>query len=249
MVFCGLKDAANPLRFAAFDFSANITTLSRHLQFTKTEPGHHARLSLFEWRGVGEFAGGCAPVVFRDALTLPSMGYSGTMPRPKPAKRPALNTRHFGVVIALACCNSGIREQQDERMRDRTELTNPRRSSCFFSLAFLFTSRTPRRRIRLRFKWPGSYQHCGYLEIYMSDCPLVRHAENLKLLKHFKQTGKVAIPRSEWIRFFEALAFLNRDGDRLRIYCDFAGEYLLLSKTPIKWKPKKRPTQGELFER
>ena len=44
----------------------------------------------------------------------------------------------------------------------------------------------------------------------MSDCPLVRLATNLKLLKTFEQTGQVAIRIADWPYFFEALAFLKR---------------------------------------
>ena len=43
----------------------------------------------------------------------------------------------------------------------------------------------------------------------MSDCPLVRLATNLKLLKQFEQTGQVVIPIADWICFFEALTFLT----------------------------------------
>jgi len=68
----------------------------------------------------------------------------------------------------------------------------------------------------------------------MSDCPIVRLAANLKHLKQFEQTGRVVIPLSDWIRFFEALAFLNRGGGRREIYCAFAGEYLVFSRTPIE---------------
>ncbi len=48
----------------------------------------------------------------------------------------------------------------------------------------------------------------------MDDCPLVRLANNRKILKKFEQTGKVAIPLSDWIRFFEALTMMTRDGQR-----------------------------------
>jgi hypothetical protein len=56
------------------------------------------------------------------------------------------------------------------------------------------------------------------------------------------------IPVSDWLRFFEALTFLNRDGGQREIYCAFAGEYLVFSKTAIERKAKKKPTQGKLFE-
>ena len=83
----------------------------------------------------------------------------------------------------------------------------------------------------------------------MSDCPLVRLATYLKLLKQFEQTGQVVIPIADWIRFFEALTFLNRDGGHREIYCAIGERYLLFSKTPIERKAKERPTQGKLFER
>jgi hypothetical protein len=82
----------------------------------------------------------------------------------------------------------------------------------------------------------------------MSDCPLVRLATNIKLLKQFEHTGQVVIPLSDWIRFFEALTFLNRDGGHKEIYCAIGERHLLFSKTPIERKAKERPTQRELFE-
>ena len=82
----------------------------------------------------------------------------------------------------------------------------------------------------------------------MSDCPLVRLATNLKLLKQFEQTGQVVILVADWVRFFEALSFLKRDGAHREIYCAFAGEYLVFSKTPLVRAAKNRPTQCELFE-
>jgi hypothetical protein len=83
----------------------------------------------------------------------------------------------------------------------------------------------------------------------MSDCPLVRLATNLKLLKQFEQTGQVVIPVSDWIRFFEALTFLNRDCGHREIHCAIGSRYLVFSKTPIERKARKEPTQSELFER
>lgn len=62
----------------------------------------------------------------------------------------------------------------------------------------------------------------------MSDCPLVRLATNLKLLKQFEQTGQVVIPLTDWIRFFEALAFINRDGYQ-EIYCEIVEGRLVFS--------------------
>jgi hypothetical protein len=71
----------------------------------------------------------------------------------------------------------------------------------------------------------------------MSDCPLVRLASNLKLLKQFEHSGQVVIPVSDWIRFFEALAFLNRNGGHGEIYCAIGARYLVFSKTPIRASP------------
>ena len=82
----------------------------------------------------------------------------------------------------------------------------------------------------------------------MSDCPLVRLATYIKLLKQFEQTGQVVIPVDDWLWFFEALAYLKRDGSQREIYCAFAGEYIVFSKTPIERKAKKQPTQSKLFE-
>jgi hypothetical protein len=82
----------------------------------------------------------------------------------------------------------------------------------------------------------------------MSDCPLVRHVENLKLLKKFEQTGLVTIPISQWIRFFEALALLAHGGAHREIYCVVGVEYVLFSKRPIERVVKQTPTQRELFE-
>jgi hypothetical protein len=82
----------------------------------------------------------------------------------------------------------------------------------------------------------------------MSDCPLVRLAKNRAILKTFEQTGQVTIPLADWIRFFEALAFMTRNGGQREIYCAIVGEQLVFSKTPIERKAKKKPTQSELFE-
>ena len=83
----------------------------------------------------------------------------------------------------------------------------------------------------------------------MSDCPLVRLATNLKLLKQFEQTGQVAIPVADWLYFFQALTILTRGGGHREIYCEIDARYLLFSKTPIERKAKKGPTQSKLFER
>jgi len=84
----------------------------------------------------------------------------------------------------------------------------------------------------------------------MDECPLVRLARSLKLLKQFEQTGQVAIPVTHWIQSFEALAFLKRAGGRREIYCAFTGERLLLSRALLeRTEDEEEPTQGELFER
>jgi hypothetical protein len=83
----------------------------------------------------------------------------------------------------------------------------------------------------------------------MSDCPLVQRATNIKLLKQFEQTGQVVIPLDDWLYFFEALAYLKRDGGQREIYCAFEGEYLVFSRAPIEWNATKRSTLGELCER
>jgi hypothetical protein len=83
----------------------------------------------------------------------------------------------------------------------------------------------------------------------MEECLLVRLATNLKLLKNFEQTGQVVIPVSDWLRFFEALTFLQRDSSQREILCAFAEEYLVFSKAPFERTAKKRPTHSEIFER
>jgi hypothetical protein len=80
----------------------------------------------------------------------------------------------------------------------------------------------------------------------MGECPLVRHVENLKLLKKFDQTGHVAIPISDWIRFFQALAFLAHDGGWRQTYCAVGTRYVVFSETPIERRPL--PAQRELFD-
>jgi hypothetical protein len=62
--------------------------------------------------------------------------------------------------------------------------------------------------------------NAGILEIHMDECLLVRHVENLEHLKKFDQNGQVAIPISEWIWFFEALALLAHGGGRREINCE-----------------------------
>jgi hypothetical protein len=73
----------------------------------------------------------------------------------------------------------------------------------------------------------------------MYDCPLVRFVTNLTLLKQFEQTGRVVIPLTDWIRFFEAPAFMNRYGYQ-KIYCAIVEGGLVLGKTPFKKKPAPR---------
>jgi hypothetical protein len=82
----------------------------------------------------------------------------------------------------------------------------------------------------------------------MSECPLVRLATNLKLLKQFEQSGQVAIRVVDWLYFFEALAFIAHDGGHREIYCAIGEQYLVFSKTLIKRIVKKAPVQCELFE-
>jgi hypothetical protein len=79
----------------------------------------------------------------------------------------------------------------------------------------------------------------------MDDCPLVRLAYGRKILKQFEETGKVAIPLDDWIRFFEALAFMRQEGQR-EIFCVIAGEYLVLSKKPFD--RRRAPRQQDLFD-
>ena len=81
----------------------------------------------------------------------------------------------------------------------------------------------------------------------MSDCPLVRLATYIRLLKQFEQTGQVVIPVDDWLWFFEALAYLKRDGSQREIYCAFAGEYIVFSKTPIERKAKKQPHRASFL--
>jgi hypothetical protein len=68
----------------------------------------------------------------------------------------------------------------------------------------------------------------------MSDCPLVRLATNLKLLKQFEQTGQVTIHISDWLRFFELLAYISRDRDPLEVHCTIVREHLIFSRAPLK---------------
>ena len=83
----------------------------------------------------------------------------------------------------------------------------------------------------------------------MSDCPLVRLVNNRKILKTFEQTGKVTIPISEWLFFFEALTTIAHDYGQREIYCAIGARYLVFSKTPIDREAKMWQTQNELFGR
>jgi len=83
----------------------------------------------------------------------------------------------------------------------------------------------------------------------MSDCPLVRLVNNRKILKTFEQTGKVMIPISEWLFFFEALTTIAHDGGQREIYCAIGARHLVFSKTPVEREAKTGPTKNELFER
>jgi len=83
----------------------------------------------------------------------------------------------------------------------------------------------------------------------MSDCPLVRLVNNRKILETFEQTGKVTIPISEWLFFFEALTTIARDGGQREIYCAIGARHLVFSKAPIEREAKTGSIQDELFER
>jgi len=74
-------------------------------------------------------------------------------------------------------------------------------------------------------------------------CPLVQLANNRQILKKFEESGMVAIPVSEWLRFFEALAFITREGGRREIYCAIIGGYTVFSKTPIKRRDDLTPAE------
>ncbi len=81
----------------------------------------------------------------------------------------------------------------------------------------------------------------------MSDCPLVRLAQNSKILKKLESAGMVAIPVTEWLCFFEALAFLNREGGQRFLYCAIHKGHLFFSKTPFERKAD-LPVQQHLFD-
>jgi hypothetical protein len=82
----------------------------------------------------------------------------------------------------------------------------------------------------------------------VSDCPIVRLANNLKLLKKFDESGMVAIPLTDWIRFFEALALMTRDG-QLVIYSTIVEGSLVFSKVPFKKKSDVTPKRQDLFDK
>jgi hypothetical protein len=77
----------------------------------------------------------------------------------------------------------------------------------------------------------------------MDDCPLVRLAKNLEILKKLELSGQVAIPVTDWLWFFEALDYINRDSSPRYIYCTIVEGYLVFSKTPFKKKPDAAPKQ------
>jgi hypothetical protein len=77
----------------------------------------------------------------------------------------------------------------------------------------------------------------------------VRLVNNRKILKTFEQTGKVMIPISEWLFFFEALTTIAHGGGQREIYCAIGARYLVFSKTPVEREAKRGPTQNELFKR
>jgi hypothetical protein len=83
----------------------------------------------------------------------------------------------------------------------------------------------------------------------MSDCPLVRLVNNRKILKTFEQTGKLTLPISEWLFFFEALTTIAHDYGQREIYCAIGARYLVFSKTPIEREATTDRTQDELFGR
>jgi hypothetical protein len=56
---------------------------------------------------------------------------------------------------------------------------------------------------------------------------------------------RLTIHLNDWIRFFEALAFVNNEGHR-EIFCAIVGDYMVLSKKPLKRKTA--PKQQDLFD-
>jgi hypothetical protein len=82
----------------------------------------------------------------------------------------------------------------------------------------------------------------------MSDCPLVRLANNRKILKKFEQIGKVAIPISMWPWFFDALTTIARDGGHREIHCAILEGYLVFSRTPIARRTAFDSERQELWD-
>ena len=80
------------------------------------------------------------------------------------------------------------------------------------------------------------------------ECPLVQLAENRQLLKKFVESGMVAIPVREWLRFFEALAFITREIGPGEIHCAIVGGYTVFSKTPLERMEYLEPEQIEQFD-
>src|SRR5262249_53365051 len=83
-----------------------------------------------------------------------------------------------------------------------------------------------KRKILPTFKWRSKINRTTKraMEASMDYCPLVQLARNRKLLKKFEETGRVTMPLTDWARFFEALAFMNREGSAREIYCAITGE-------------------------
>ena len=77
------------------------------------------------------------------------------------------------------------------------------------------------------------------------DCPLVQLAKYRQIQKKFEESGMVAIPVREWLRFFEALAFITRESGRPEIYCSIVGGHMVFSKAPIKQRDDLRPAEIE----
>jgi hypothetical protein len=80
----------------------------------------------------------------------------------------------------------------------------------------------------------------------VSDCPLVRLAIIIKLLKQFEQTGQVVTPPTNRVRFLGAAAFMNRDGHQ-EIYFAIVEGRSAFGKTPFKKKPA--PRRQDLFNK
>lgn len=83
----------------------------------------------------------------------------------------------------------------------------------------------------------------------MDDCPLVRLAKNLIILQKFERSGQVAISVTDWLWFFDALTFINRDSSPRVIYSTIAEGSLVFSKTPFRKKPDAAPKLQDLFDK